>query len=292
MSGRGFSYFAETDGLPLSLKSVSNGRALYKVDRRESAVDDEGYLIVNEGRPYSIEIASPTLVETFVLWFPRGMAEEVCRSQGQTAERLLDGGSNERPVEFFERYTRHDEIVSPKLRALRAAFKAKERIQDTWLEEPLRELLASMFRSQTSVRQKIGCLPATRAATRAELWRRANIARDYLHAHLAAHVSLSEVAKVACLSPFHLLRVFQSAFGLTPHQYLNQCRLDRAKFLLEQTRIPVTSICLECGFTSLGSFSILFRKHCGLSPRAWRQSKGVMADENSNIREVFLMGAT
>ena len=121
MSGRGFSYFAETDGLPLSLKSVSNGRALYRVDRRETAVDDAGYLIVNEGRPYSIEIASPTLVETFVLWFPRGVAEEVCQSLNQTAERLLDGGSNERSVDFFERYTPHDQIVSPKLRALRAA---------------------------------------------------------------------------------------------------------------------------------------------------------------------------
>jgi AraC family transcriptional regulator len=292
MSGRGFSYFAETDGLPLSLKSVSNGRALYKVDRRETAVDDAGYLIVNEGRPYSIEIASPTMVETFVLWFPRGLAEEVCQSLNQTAERLLDGWSNERPVDFFERYTPHDQIVSPKLRALRAAFKGEEKIQDIWLEESLRELLAAMLRSQTSVRRDIECLPAARAATRAELWRRANIARDYLHAHLAARVRLSELAKVACLSPFHLLRVFQSAFGLTPHQYLNQCRLERAKFLLEKTRIPVTSICLECGYISLGSFSILFRKHCGLSPRAWRQTRGVATDENSNIREVFLMGAT
>jgi AraC family transcriptional regulator len=292
MSGRGFSYFAETDGLPLSLKSVSNGRALYKVDRRETAVDDAGYLIVNEGRPYSIEIASPTLVETFVLWFPRGLAEEVCQSLNQTAECLLDGGSNERPIDFFERYTPHDQTVSPKLRVLRAAFKAEKKIEDIWLEESLRKLLAAMLGSQTSVRQNIGCLPATRAATRAELWRRANIARDYLHAHLAARVRLSEVAKVACLSPFHLLRVFQSAFGLTPHRYLNQCRLERAKFLLEKTRIPVTSICLECGYTSLGSFSILFRKYCGLSPRAWRQTRGVKADENSNIREVFLMGAT
>jgi hypothetical protein len=41
MSGRGFSYFAETPGLPLSLKCMSNGRALYRFDRREVAVDDD-----------------------------------------------------------------------------------------------------------------------------------------------------------------------------------------------------------------------------------------------------------
>src|SRR5881409_1137643 len=74
-SGRGFSYFAETPGLPLSLKSMSNGRALYRFDRREVAVDDGGYLILNRGQPYSIEIASPTMVETFVLWFPDDWAD-------------------------------------------------------------------------------------------------------------------------------------------------------------------------------------------------------------------------
>jgi AraC-like DNA-binding protein len=148
-----------------------------------------------------------------------------------------------------------------------------------------------MLRSQTLVQGAIASLPATRASTREELWRRVNRARDYLRAHLAAPVRLSELATVACLSPFHLLRVFQSAFGLTPHQYLNRCRLERAKFLLEKTRIPVTAICLECGFTSLGSFSALFQKLCGMSPRAWRQSRGVAIDENSNIREVYLMGA-
>ena len=91
MSGRGFSYFAETPGLPLSLKCMSNGRALYKFGRAEVAVDDGGYLILNDRQPYSIEIASPTPVETFVLWFPDGWAEEVLRlASMKRPETLLD----------------------------------------------------------------------------------------------------------------------------------------------------------------------------------------------------------
>jgi AraC-like DNA-binding protein len=294
MSGRAFSYFADTPGLPLSLKCMSNGRALYKFGRAEVAVDDGGYLILNDRQPYSIEIASPTPVETFVLWFPSGWAEEISSSFNKTSETLLDKSPDENGANagFFGRYTPHDRVVSPKVRALRASFKGKHMIEDGWLEEKLRGLLAAMLASQHALKREVSTLPGVRASTREELWRRVNRARDYLHAHLAAPVSLSEVAAAACLSPFHLLRVFQAVFHQTPHQYLNNCRLDRAKFLLEKTRIPVTAICLECGFTSLGSFSALFHKRCGMSPRAWRKRRGMATEENSNIREVYLMGAT
>jgi AraC family transcriptional regulator len=290
MSGRGYSYFAQTPGLPLSLKCISNGRALYKIGRAEHSVDDNGYLIVNDGQPYSIEIASPTLVETFVLWFPTGWAEEVLRSSTSKTERLLSepAARDATSASFFERYTGHDQTVSPKVHALRAAFRRNEIIEDEWLEEKLRELLASMLGAQGAVKREADSLPAVRASTREELWRRVNRARDFLHAHLGSQIALSDVAAEACLSPFHLLRTFQAAFRETPHQYLNRCRLDRAKFLLEKTRIPVTAICLECGFTSLSSFSGLFHKSFGMSPRTWRTSRGVVVEENSRIREVYL----
>jgi AraC-like DNA-binding protein len=268
-----------------------NGRALYRIDRGEFSVDDGGYLILNNRQPYSIEIASPTRVETFVLWFPDGWAEDVGNGLNQPDECLLDepakGGT---AASFFERYTPHDGAVSPKVRELRAAFKSDAMIEDDWLEERLRELLAAMVQTQSGVKQQTHELPAVRASTREELWRRVNRARDFLHAHLGSRIRLAEVAAAACLSPFHLLRTFQAAFRQTPHEYLNQCRLERAKFLLEKTRIPVTTICLDCGFTSLGSFSALFHKNLGVSPRKWRAIRGAVAEENSKIREVYLTG--
>jgi AraC family transcriptional regulator len=206
-------------------------------------------------------------------------------------ERLLDEPAfNAMTASFFERYTPHDGMVSPKALELRRAFKSIDLIEDDWLEEKLGDLLAAMVQTQVGTRQRTDALPAVCASTREELWRRVNRARDFLHSNLGSPITLSEVAVVACLSPFHLLRTFQSAFRETPHQYLQRCRLERARFLLEKTRIPVTAICLDCGFASLGSFSALFRKNCGTSPRDWRARRGIVAEENSKIREVYLTG--
>ena len=146
-SGRGHSYFAETPGLPLSLKCMFNGRAFYRIPRAEFAVDDGGYLILNNHQPYSIEIASPTRVETFVLWFPDGWVEEVRSGLIRPNEKLLDDPDDGGPsVSFFERYTRHEGTVSPKARALRRAFRSNEVIEDDWLEEKLRDFVTMFLR--------------------------------------------------------------------------------------------------------------------------------------------------
>jgi AraC-like DNA-binding protein len=58
---------------------------------------------------------------------------------------------------------------------------------------------------------------------------------------------------------------------VTPHQYLRRRRLERAARLLRETARPVTGICLDCGFQSLGAFSSLFRARYGASPREFRK---------------------
>src|SRR3954447_23394320 len=118
MSGRGHSHFVRAEGLPLSLKCMFNGRARYRIGRAEFCVDDGGYMVVNRGQPYSLEIASPTKVETFILWFPNGWVKEVAHAFSAKTERLLcdpnDRGIGE--AEFFERYIRNDSTVTPRVR--------------------------------------------------------------------------------------------------------------------------------------------------------------------------------
>jgi AraC-like DNA-binding protein len=101
--------------------------------------------------------------------------------------------------------------------------------------------------------------------------RRLENARRFLDAHLDEPLTLDEIARRACLSKYHFLRVFKAAFHDTPIRYLRRRRLETAERLLVRTDLPVTDVCFNVGFESLGSFSSLFRRHAGLSPNAFRR---------------------
>jgi AraC family transcriptional regulator len=89
---------------------------------------------------------------------------------------------------------------------------------------------------------------------------------------LAEPLTLEDIASIACLSTNHFLRAFKAAFHCSPHQFLTAQRIAAARRLLERTELPVTEICLQVGFSSLGSFSHLFTRRVGLSPVTYRQA--------------------
>lgn len=96
-------------------------------------------------------------------------------------------------------------------------------------------------------------------------------ARDQLRESLPSALSIEEVARDARMSPFHFIRQFDAVFGETPHQYRTRARLEKAKHLLALSDYSVTDICMEVGFTSLGSFSDLFARRVGAPPSAYRR---------------------
>jgi transcriptional regulator GlxA family with amidase domain len=88
---------------------------------------------------------------------------------------------------------------------------------------------------------------------------------------LEEDLTLSGLSQEADMSEWHFLREFRQAFGETPHAFLSRLRLERAKELLTVSNRPVTEICFDVGFTSLGSFSTKFRNQVGLSPIEFRR---------------------
>ena len=91
-------------------------------------------------------------------------------------------------------------------------------------------------------------------------------ARDMLH----SDASVKDIAAAVGMSPFHFIRTFEAVFGITPHQARIRSRLDRAKHLLALDR-SVTEVCMEVGFTSLGTFSTTFTRRTGETPSGYQR---------------------
>jgi AraC-like DNA-binding protein len=250
-------YVKEFPG-PLSIKSVTQGTVAWQVGGRRLKVDPDSFLVLHQGEPYSMNIESRTLVSTMCVFFEPGFVESVHAAMGS---RDLEPAAASRPD--FGALHRRDERILPRLQTIAARGEVAE---EEYLA--LAEDLALLDRD---LARRMRLMPARRSATRDELLRRVRRAQEYLHAHPGTSVTLAELARQACLSPYHFHRAFTAAFGRTPQQYRTGLRLARARRLLESTGLTVTEICGAVGFESAASFSLLFRRSFGVPPRAVRK---------------------
>jgi AraC-like DNA-binding protein len=109
-----------------------------------------------------------------------------------------------------------------------------------------------------------------------ELNRRMLRARDAIDRSYAHPLDIPNLAEVASVSEAHFIRTFKATFGETPHRYLQRRRVERAMFMLRESDRRVTDICMEVGFTSLGTFSRTFREIVHVTPSEYREREEVI----------------
>jgi AraC family transcriptional regulator len=96
-------------------------------------------------------------------------------------------------------------------------------------------------------------------------------ALEFLQANLAADISLDDLAREAGLSRFHFARMFKRSTGVSPHQYLLQCRVERARELLLAGNRTIAEIAAETGFYDQSHLVSQFKRAFGVTPRAFRR---------------------
>lgn len=111
------------------------------------------------------------------------------------------------------------------------------------------------------------------------------LSKDLLEANLDGNIALGRVAKACGLSTSHFTRAFKETFGKPPHRWLTERRLDRAKDLMANSRLPLVDIAARCGFADQSALNRSFRRVYGISPGQWRRKTTrdrISADSGNN----------
>jgi AraC-like DNA-binding protein len=106
----------------------------------------------------------------------------------------------------------------------------------------------------------------------------------FIAQHAAANIGIDELARAARLSRAHFSRLFHQETGLTPSEYLQVIRLQRAASLLRGTMLSIEAVAEHCGFVGASYFGKVFRKMCGITPHAYRQGAQPAVEPQSLLR--------
>ena len=267
----------------LSIKAARGGREMYFIDHRSVAVDDDNFLILNDGRTYGSAVESRRDIESYSIFFRKGLAEEVLGALVTPADRILDRSDwrASQPVEFVESLQSHDRLVTPVLGFIRRHLESGLE-EEGWYDEQLHFLLERMLMHHRHVIGRVRSAAALKSTTRAEIYRRICLATDYIHTHYDEQLDLDVLANAACLSKFHFLRLFTDIHGITPHAYLQRKRAMAAARLLATTRMSAEEVAADVGYSARSSLFRQLRRWHGVSPRALRARRG--PHENIDLR--------
>jgi len=169
-------------------------------------------------------------------------------------------------VEFKPRLFFFDLDIWETALKLKAQLQNLCRSQKAYIEALSIALACELMRMNESVSP-----PVSRIRGGLPNWQQ-NKLTQYIDEHLAEDISLSSLAELALLSPYHFSRAFKQSFGMPPHRYLTSRRIERAKSLLENRKLSVTEIGLDVGFRETSSFTCAFRKVTGETPTDYRRS--------------------
>jgi AraC-like DNA-binding protein len=96
-------------------------------------------------------------------------------------------------------------------------------------------------------------------------------AKEMIAAHLGNSLSIEAIARECGLSASHFARAFRQSTGTTPHEWLQECRVDRAKTLLGDPELTLATIAVACGFADQSHFTKVFGRIAGMTPGRWRR---------------------
>ncbi len=243
---------------PLSVRIVDHelgcDRYRLMMDGHRFRMERSRLVLINQGQPYSVSIDGHRNVRSFAAYFSEAMVSEVSSELCEPSLSKLMDGREEDPPDLYPGY------YPLRGRILRGFNELQRLIHDNdpealELDHQTRSLLAELMAGQCRLADASSRIEASRPATRMELSRRVKRARNFLDSEYTRNIEISEVARHAHLSPFHLQRTFKKLEGLTMQAYVRNRRMQRARELLQCTRMSIEEVSAMVGYAHQSSFT-------------------------------------
>lgn len=241
----------------LTFKMVFNGEQVFKFNKKELLLFPDSFICLAPGAKYETVIDANEPVKTISVSIALSFLRDFSESDFMPVDSFIHPLSKDMWLNMHHMYKRLEEKEDSDL------------LINEYLYHSLKIYYAKHYQD---AKNKLENLAFVRKATKEDIYKRLNRAKEFISNNYNKKFMLGDVAAVACLSPNHLLRTFKQAFGISPYQYLATVRLQRAKILLETGRHSVNEIVLEVGFESTSTFIKLFKSNFNCTPLKYRKS--------------------
>jgi AraC family transcriptional regulator len=251
---------------PLSIFTNRSGASNVIVDKRRVTVTPETFFISNSNQAYTLEIQEKTATETFNIHIGDHFSKRALAGFFSSPEKLLEDSSGPNVQQFGF----HNRLIQSSHEFNLIVNEIQQGANDKlYLEENLYQLISLLLNEQQKVSDMRDRLNVVKASTRQEILKRMLIVADFLFTFYSKNPDLDELARISCLSKFHFLRLFKIAYGQTPHQFITDLKITKAKQLLK-VNSEVGAIAHQLGFDTTSTFSRSFRNRTGVYPSQFR----------------------
>lgn len=161
-----------------------------------------------------------------------------------------------------------DETLTRLARAMASEISGQQVGSGSMLDALVRQVVIYLLRCRLTVR-KSHQIELSRAGP---VDRRLRRAIEFMHDNFGREIAVEEIASAAYLSEYHFARLFKQISGITPHVYLANLRLERARKLLAESALPISEIASLVGYQSQSHFTKMFKSVTGVTPRAYREA--------------------
>lgn len=265
---------SRTSSSDVAIRFVLSGNESYHLGRRDLSVYPDSFIVLNKGSQFSTGVRSNEPVQSFSVSYDQQFVNDFITGWTTKDARLLnnDGHIAGQQYEFKETIYPFSGNIMYNILHLKSQL--DNGLNDELLiNEYLHHSLINYFQVYNEEILKKGeQLHFLNPVTKKEILRRLNLAKEYLYSNYNSNIGLEELAKYAGLSVTHLLRTFKQAFNETPHQFLMQIRLQRAKLLLKSTDYSINEVVCLVGFECPSSFIRLFKTNYKITPLKYRQT--------------------